>query len=193
MDWSIILNIKEAAVRFLSGVTMQERGRHEPGVETKYEAAKLAEASSTRNRQRTLELNRFTARVMTKLLKIVSNNFHPTKICSMVGLGREKAHLIRPFDRMNLIVKFGSTAMGARQEQMQRVMFVLQAASSLGIQLDPGGAMRLIMEAAGLEFRESMLLSGQPQAGGGGVPRTRPPGTSPAPQLAMAGGGEVVG
>lgn len=186
------INLGQQIIRLLSGVTMQERGRHEPGVETAYEASKLMEASDKRNKYRIRKLNKFTANVMTKVLRIASDNFTPARIMSMVGVPQEYAFGLLPFDKMNLVVKFGSTAIEARNELLNKVMMLGQAAATMGIQLDPTGYMKLVSEALGLEFRESMILAGdQAGAAGGGSAGQNP--QSPAAAPRRAGGGALSG
>ena len=193
-DWYANINITEQVIRQLSGITLQERGRHEPGVETAFEASKLSEASDKRNRYRIRKLNKFTADVMTKVLRIASDNFSSARILSMVGVPEEWAYALKSFDRMNLIVKFGSTAIEARQEMLQKVMMLGQAAAQVGVQLNPSGYMKLVSEALGMEFRESMILTGeQAGAAGGGSPGQTPRSPAAGPQPRQAGGGALSG
>lgn len=193
-DWYANINITEQVIRLMSGVTMQERGRHEPGVETAYEASKLAEASDKRNKYRIRKLNKFTADVMNKVLRIASDNFTAAKILSMVGVPEIHAFALLPFDKMNLVVKFGSTAIEARNEMLNKVLMLGQAAAQVGIQLNPTGYMKLVSEALGLEFRESMILAGD-QAGAavGGSPGQTPRSPAAGPQPRQAGGGALSG
>jgi len=176
-DWFNNYSVVASIIRELSGVTQQERGRHEKGVATAFEVANLAEASDVRNRYRILMVNRFTASVMSKLLRIVSDNFPPERIADMVGLPAEDAFQIMPFDRMKLDVKYGSTAAEARREQLNRVIMFSQLAAQFGLQINPAGALELISGALGLELNESKLLL----AGGGNTgsnEQGRPPAAS---------------
>jgi hypothetical protein len=175
-DWYNNYTVVDSAIRYLSGVTQQERGRHETGVATAFEVARLAEASDVRNRARILKVNKFTANVMTKLLTIASNNFSTERIADMVGLPTENSVMIVPFDRMKLKVQFGSTAIEARREQLNKVVAFSQLAAQFGIQINPQGALELISGALGLELKESMLLLG----GGGGQPSPDAQGRPPA-------------
>ena len=188
-DWFAIKNMLHEQIRMLSGVTMQERGRHEPGVETAFETAKLAQASDKRNRYRIRKVNKFTEDIMDKVLRIVSDNFTPARIFAMVGLPSEMSFMLLPYDKMNLTVKFGSTAIEAREELLQKVAMMGQLAAQAGIQLNPQGYMKLVTEALGLEFRESMLLMGQPQDGGAGTGGIRSPATSSSVQQGGVSGG----
>lgn len=162
-DWFASYSLIDSIIRYLSGVTQQERGRHETGVATAFEVARLSEASDVRNRYRILMVNRFTASVMEKILRIVSDNFPQQRIADMVGLPEENFFMIMPFDRMKLNVKFGSTAVDARKEQLNRVIMFSQLAAQFGLQVNPQGALELISGALGLELNESKLLL----AGGG--------------------------
>lgn len=174
-DWFSNYTVVDSIIRYLSGVTQQERGRHETGVATAFEVARLAEASDVRNRYRILMLNRFVANVMRKLLTIVSDNFPTERIADMVGLPEEFSFQILPFDNMKLEVKYGSTAVEARREQLNRVIMFSQLAAQFGLQVNPQGVLELISGALGLELNESMLLLG----GGNEAPSgSRPPAAS---------------
>ncbi len=111
MEWFNLLNIRSAHIRMLSGVTMQGRGRHEPGVETAFEVAKLQEASDGRNRSRVKKLNIFIAKIMEKQLRIVSDTWTREQILSSLGIPVELSFKLLPFSNMRVDVKFGSTAM----------------------------------------------------------------------------------
>jgi len=145
-------------------------------VRTAFEVAKLGAASDTKNRYRELMVNRFTANVMSKLLRIISDNFPPERILDMVGLPPNFAWAIKPFDRMKLRIKYGSTAMEARREKLNRVVTFVQLASAAGMQINPAGMLELISDALGLELKESMLLVG---GGEGGQLTESPQGARP--------------
>jgi len=178
MDWYANLNIIKKTIRELSGVTEQERGTHEAGVETAYEVARLFESSEGRNRFRMLMLNEFTSSVMEKVLRIASSYFNPAKICDMVGLPTEWSFMLLPYDKMRLSVKFGSTALEARKEQLNRVMLFFQIASQLGMQLNPQAVLAMVSKALGLELQESLLLTGGAGGAGAGM-QERPPAAAP--------------
>lgn len=171
MEWFNLFNIRQAMIRMLSGVTMQSRGRHEPGVETAFEAAKLQEASEGRNRSRIKKLNRFIAKIMEKQLKIVSDTWTREQILSSLGIPVELSFKLLPFSNMRVDVKFGSTAMQARNEELQKVMSFAQIIGQAGIQVNPEGLVKLAANAVGLDFRQLQLLLQQAptQQGGGGV------------------------
>lgn len=168
MEWFSIQNMHNATIRMLSGVTMQGRGRHEPGVETAFEVAKLQEASDARNRSRIKKLNRFIARVMEKQLRIVSDTWSRERILSSIGIPVELSFRLLPFSNMQVDVKFGSTAMQARNEELQKVMTLAQIVATSGIQLNPEGFIKVVANAIGLDFRQlSLLLQAPPQQGQG--------------------------
>lgn len=172
VEWMTLTNMRQAMVRMLTGVTMQGRGRHEPGVETAFEVAKLQEASDGRNRSRVKKLNRFIAKVMEKQLRIVSDTWTREQIVSSLGIPVELAFRLLPFSNMRVNVKFGSTAMQARNEELQKVMTLAQIIGQSGIQVNPSGFVKLVSNAIGLDYRQLELLLQQPPTQGqaGGAP-----------------------
>lgn len=165
----------QASIRMLSGVSMQERGRHEPGVETAFEAAKLAEASDKRNLQRGKKLNKFISGVMEKMLTIVSDTWPREKILDAIGIPPEFSWQLLPFTKIRVNIKFGSTAMQAREEELRKVTMLASLLGQVGIQVNPEGMIKIIANSLGLDFREMQLL------------------LSPAPgQMGQQQGGQVI-
>lgn len=176
-DWYNNLTVIDAFIRQISGVTKQEQGRHETGVRTAFEVSKLLEGSDVRNRHRIKKLDIYTAGVMEKILTIASDNIPVQKIAEMVGLPSEFAFMILPFDKMKLRVKFGSTALEAEQEKLNRVANFAQLAAAMGLQVNPQVFMELMSDALGLEIWEKGLIQNVQQQGGeaGGQQAGRPP------------------
>ena len=162
----------EGITRYISGVTQQERGKHEPGVRTAFEVAQLEEGSDSRNNRRIKKLNNFSASVMSNMLRIASDNIPVAKIASLIGLPPEFAHMIMPFDKMALKIKFGSTAAQAQQQKLNRLMMFTQLATQLGLQLNPQVVMEMMSDALGLELWENSLLV---QGGAAGAQQNQPP------------------
>lgn len=173
MDWWNNFQLHEALIRMLSGVTMQSRGRHEPGVETAYEVAKLTEASDRRNRHRIKKLNNYICRVMEKLLRIVSDTWPRERILDAVGIPAELSFMLMPFDKIRVGIKYGSTALGAREEELRKVMMLAQIIGQSGLQVSPEGFIKLVSNSLGLDYRQmSLLLQQTPtqgQSGGAGM------------------------
>lgn len=180
MEWFSLFNMRQSMMRMLSGVTMQSRGRHEPGVETAFEAAKLQEAGDGRNRSRVKKLNRFIAKIMERQLRIVSDTWSREQILASLGIPAELSFKLLPFTNMAINVKFGSTAMQARNEELQKVMSLAQILGQAGIQVNPEGFVKIVSNAIGLDFRQLSLLLQQPptqgQGGTGSQPGTGEPG-----------------
>lgn len=196
MDWWQNWQLHDAIVRQLSGVSMQSRGRHEPGVETAFEVAKLQEAGDRRNRQRIKKLNIYIAAVMENLLRIVSDTWPRQRILDAVGIPTELSYMLMPFDKIRVDVKFGSTAMQAREDELRKVMMLSQIIGQSGIQVSPEGFMKLVSNSLGLDFRQMSLLLQQPpqqaqQGGGGGGGDMRAEGGQTLSQVLgqMQGGG----
>jgi len=162
-----------SVIRMLSGVTMQERGRHEPGVETAFEAATLAEASDRRNLHRGKKLNKFISGIMEKMLTIVSDTWPKEKILDAIGIPPELSWQLLPFTNIRVNIKFGSTAMQAREDELRKVTMLANLLGQSGIQVNPEGFIKIISNSLGLDFRQTqLLLQPAPQAtqqGGGGA------------------------
>lgn len=194
MEWFTSFQLHEAIIRMLSGTPMQSRGRHEPGVETAYEAAKLDAAGDRRNRMRLKKLDSFIAKIMEKLLHIVSDTWPRERILDTIGIPRELSFKLMPFDKIRVGVKFGSTALQARDEELKKVSMLAQILGNAGIQINPEGFVEVVSNAIGLDPRQTQLLlqqapqSGQPSAGGeGGSPMKE--GSTLSQILGQVGGG----
>jgi hypothetical protein len=196
VDWFNLTNIRESMIRMLSGVSMQERGKHEPGVETAYEASKLAQASSKRNQHRIKKLDKFIASVIEKQLRIISDTWTSEQVLNAIGIPTEFAYRLLPFDKIKINVKHGSTALQARDEELRKVTTLAGILGQAGIQVNPEGFVKLVANALGLSYQQIQLLLQQaPQAGqaaGGQGQGNGEPGGGSAnqilSQLKLAGG-----
>ncbi len=161
-------------IRELSGVTQQELGIHESGVETKFEANMLKEASSVRNAMRKRLFSRFASSVITKLLYVVSLEYPPVQIAQMAGLGSEYAWLIEkagPFDASKYEVRYGMTAANSRQERIQKLMIFRDL---VGPNVNPIMMAKMVTDALDFEFTNELMvyqmLAQGGQGGAGGQP-----------------------
>ena len=112
-------------IRGISGVTAQQRGTHEEGVETAVEANMLQSASDVRNTMRQRMFAKFASRVISKLLYIVTLEYPPEKIAQMAGIDSSYAWTISAagaFDATKFRVDYGMTAINSRQERFQKLM-----------------------------------------------------------------------
>jgi len=182
-DFYANFQLVDSIIRQSSGVTQQDRGKHEPGVRTAFEAGLLEEGSDDKNNRRIKKLNEFTASVMSNILRIASDNIPIAKIAEAIGLPAQFARLITPFDQMSLKVKFGSTAAQAQQQKLNRVMTFTQIATQLGLQINPQVVMEMMSDALGLELWENNLLIP-------GAPAGNQPG-APAPANITGGGNDA--
>lgn len=188
-DWYSMLNIQQQQIRSQSGVPMQARGLHEPGVETAYEVAKLMEASDARNAFRLKKINTFIERITSKMLTIVSNNWTREQIMDIVGLDKNYGAFLLPFNNIKVNVKYGSTALAYRQQKTQQVMMLAQLLSQMGIQINPEGFVKLVSSNIGLDIKENMLLLGGQGTGIANVPPTQI--SSPTGNPGNAGGNKM--
>lgn len=162
MDWFATTGVIEQAIRLLSGVSMQDRGKHETGVQTAFETAKLLEATNARTQDRLLQLNEFVRKIMSNILTIVSTNWPIQKVGELTGLQERYWPALQPFNRMKLNVKFGSTAMSSRLEKRESLLGFAQVMGAAGIQLDPVGFGRKAADAFGIDFNDRLVLFGEP-------------------------------
>lgn len=183
-NWQTVSNEIERQIRMLTGVTMQERGAHEPGVETLGEAGMLLTKSETRTKEKALLLSMFMQNIMSKMLTLSSDFIRPQRIAEIVGIPQELIWRLKPFNEMTLEVKFGSTAIEARNTYLNKLTLLGKLLpNSINQQVF---AIKM-MDALGFGIRDQMLMvSNEPsptpptQTGGGG--------SSPAPQPNVGAG-----
>jgi hypothetical protein len=138
-------------IRSVSGVTEQERGGHERGVETKYEASMLQAASAIRSQLRSEMFSQFCSRVFTKLLYIVSLEYPAMRLAKMAGLSDFYAYKLQsgiPFDSSRFQVRYGQTAANSRRDRMQKLMLFNQIA---GPYFNPAIKMKLAADILDFE------------------------------------------
>ena len=180
-NWMSVINEVQRQIRMLSGSSMQERGAHEPGVETLGESALLAEKSAVRNNDRALLLSFFIQEVMSKMLKLSSDFVRPERIAEIVGIPTELAWKIEPFDRMRLSVKFGSTAIESRQTYLNKLLMLAQLFPQA---LNQQELIQRVMNALGFGIRDIRLLSQQSSQ----APSETPPSPSGGGQGQLSSG-----
>jgi hypothetical protein len=163
----------QEVIRSVTGVTMQERGRHEPGVETKFEASMLKAASDIRSSMRKRMFARFASRVIRKLLYIVTLEYSSERIAQMAGVDPSYAYTISqagPFDDTRFKVDYGMTAANSRQERLEKLGIVMQM---VGQYINPAVMTPMLAEVLDFDFVDEMMiyqamgqgkLSGNPQA-----------------------------
>lgn len=159
-------------IRAATGITQQERGVHEAGVETALEASMLKTASDVRNLMRKRMFSRFASRAISKLLYIVSREYPAQKLAEMAGLGAEFAPEISmgmPFNSTRFKVDYGMTAANSRNERLQNIMIFKQIVGDFA---NPVVLGKMAAEAMDFDFvDELMVLSsiGNSQPGTGGA------------------------
>jgi len=147
-------------IRSISGVTAQERGFHERGVETKYEASMLQAASEIRSQLRSEMFSQFCSRVFTKLLYIVSLEYPAMKLAKMAGLSDFYSYVLQsgmPFDSSRFQVRYGQTAANSRHDRMQKLMLFNQIA---GPYFNPAIKMKLAADILDFEYTTEMMVLG---------------------------------
>lgn len=170
------LGIIQSVIDQASGVSRQDRGKHEPGVRTAFEVSALSQGSDDRNNYRIKKIDNFIATTMSKMLRLANDNMAKEQIAQLVGLPQEFAFMIQPFDQMNLSVKFGSTAADAKQQKLNRLMAFAQLATQMQIPIKPQTFIRMASDALGLELWEQDLVDlNSPQEQGGSAPAGKNP------------------
>lgn len=177
------INLKLDTIRSTSGVTSQEQGIAQPGVDTAFEVNKLAGASDVKNKMRLSIFEAFATRVLEKLIYLVSVEYMPDRISAMVGFDEDVIRqLIVPYDPSRYIVKYGDSAVSANQEKLQKLMILQQT----GLPLNPIEYARQVVDALGLEWTDELIIQGLPmnnmrmsQSGGQRPQGVSTPGASP--------------
>lgn len=148
----------EERIRGISGVTAQQRGSHEAGVETAVEANMLQSASDVRNTMRQRMFSRFASRSISKLLYVITLEYPAERIAEMAGLDSSWAWMIRaagPFDATKFNVDYGMTAVNARQERLQKlVMFK----NLVGDYLNPVVLAKMAADILDFDFVDEMMV-----------------------------------
>jgi len=187
-------------IRSVSGVTAQQRGWHEEGVETAVEANMLQSAADVRNTMRQRMFSRFASRSISKLLYIITLEYPAERIAEMAGLDSSWAWMIRAagtFDATKFNVDYGMTAVNARQERLQKlVMFK----NLVGDYLNPVVIAKMAADILDFDFVDEMMVyqalgmngtqgsSSTPvQNAAGAVAGTRVDGGSPQPLDVLQG------
>ena len=165
------INIKETTIRSMSGVTQQEMGVAETGVDTAFEVNTLKSASDIKNQMRLNTFEAFAKRVIEKLIYIVSVEYTPDRISQMTGIDSNVIEqLIEPYNPGKYILEYGDSAANSNKERMNKLQWLLQ--SPLASAIDPSYAMQMAADVLGLEFTDEMLLPGAAIMGKGGMGNT---------------------
>ena len=165
------INIKETTIRSMSGVTQQEMGVAETGVDTAFEVNTLKSASDIKNQMRLNTFESFAKRVIEKLIYIVSVEYTPDRISQMTGIDSNVIEqLIEPYNPGKYILEYGDSAANSNKERMNKLQWLLQ--SPLASAIDPSYAMQMAADVLGLEFTDEMLLPGAAIMGKGGMGNT---------------------
>jgi len=171
------INIKETTIRSMSGVTQQEMGVAETGVDTAFEVNTLKSASDIKNQMRLNTFEAFAKRVIEKLIYIVSVEYTPDRISQMTGIDSNVIEqLIEPYNPGKYILEYGDSAANSNKERMNKLQWLLQ--SPLAGAINPSYALRLASDALGLEFSDEMILPGGLIGGGQGQQQTVQSGVS---------------
>lgn len=156
----VAINQLRETIRQASGVTQQERGGHERGVETKYEAQMLQGASEVRQQLRSEMFSQFCGRVFTKLLYIVSLEYPVQRLAKMAGLTDFYSYVLQggvPFDSSRFQVRYGQTAANSRRDRMQKLSLFAQLA---GPYMNPVTKMKLAADILDFDFTTEMVVLG---------------------------------
>jgi len=156
------MNYIREIIREGSGVTSQERGVHEAGVETKFEASMLKAGSDVRNALRRRMFSIFASRVMRKLFYIISVEYSPERIARMAGLDpfiySPVIAKMLPFDASKFKVDYGSTAVNSRNERVQKLQLFQQLLAPYAQMINPAIWLKLVTKELGFEYDTEMLI-----------------------------------
>jgi hypothetical protein len=179
------INLKLATIRSSSGVTSQQQGVAQAGIDTAFEVNTLQSAADVKNKMRLSIFEAFAQRVLEKLIYLVSVEYTSDRIAGMVGFDEDiiRQMNIPPYDPSKYIVKYGESAVTANQDKLQKLMILQQS----GLPLNPVEYARQMVDALGLEWTDELIIQGlpmnnmrSPQQGGGERPQgVSTPGASP--------------
>jgi len=173
------INIKETTIRSMSGVTQQEMGVAETGVDTAFEVNTLKKASDIKNQMRLTLFESFATRILEKLMYIVSVEYTPDRIAKMTGIDEFIiSDLLEPYDPGRYLVEYGQTAANSNIERMNKLQWLMQ--SPLAQAINPAWALQIASDALGFEYTDNMILPGVTLQSGAGQQQgaTAPQGVS---------------
>lgn len=162
---------KMATIRELSGSGRMQQGLHEPGVGSATESAVLQNNADVITQWRANKFSEFAARVIEKMLFIVSVTYQPERIAKMVGLPAQSiAPFLEPYDPSKYVLKYGQAAMNDQRDRRDKFMAFMQM---FGPVINPMLAVKVATEIFDLEYTDAlvipgMVLGGQGQQGGQG-------------------------
>jgi len=158
--------IKMATIRELAGSGRMQQGLHEVGVGSATEAATLQNNADVINQWRSNKLAEFAARVLEKMIFIVSVTYSPERIAKMVGYPAESiAPFLQPYDPSKYVLKYGQAALADQQERQQKFMMFVQM---FGQSLNPALVAQIAADIFDLEYTDELLIPGTPMGGAPG-------------------------
>lgn len=157
------ISLLKQIIRSNTGVAMQDRGQHEPGVETLGEVNMLQQASDIRNRMRQRMFSRFASEALGKLLFIISQTYTPERIAKLAGLSpipmyAQVISQMGPFDETRFQLDYGQTAMNSRNERIQKIMVFQQMMGPFMQFVNPVVFAKMATDALGFDWNTELML-----------------------------------
>lgn len=161
-NFQVVMNKLQENIRMMTGVTQQEMGVHEPGVETKAEAGMLKAASEVKNLLRRRMFSLFAQRVMSRLLYIISLEYTPERICTMAGLDpRMYSPVVAqflPFNGRMFDLEYGNSAVNSRAERIDKLRMFTQLMGPYQQMINPAIWLRMVTGALDFDYDVELLI-----------------------------------
>ncbi len=161
---------KMATIRELAGAGRMQQGLHETGVSSATESALLQGNADVITQWRSNKFSEFVARVLEKMLFIVSVTYTPERIAKMVGLDSDTVSAVlrgEPYDPSKYILTYGQAALADRADRREKIESYI---SLFGPVLNTPVIAKLYADVLGIEYTDEMIIPGASMGGaqGGG-------------------------
>ncbi|KKN55838.1 hypothetical protein LCGC14_0578290 [marine sediment metagenome] len=161
-NFNVVMNKLQETIRIQTGVTQQEMGVHEPGVETKAEANMLKAASEVKNLLRRRMFSLFAERVVSRLLYIISVEYTPERICNMAGLNPQLyapvVATFLPFNGRLFDVEYGNSAVNSRVERIDKLRVFTQLMAPYQQMINPAIWLRMVTQTLDFDYDVELLI-----------------------------------
>lgn len=166
--YEINRQMKESTIRGLAGAGKMQQGIRETGVNSATEAATLQANADVITQWRANKFADFVAKILEKMLFIVSVTYTPERIAKMVGLEADTVAAVlrgEPYDPSKYVLTYGQAALADRAERREKFESFI---SLFGSVMNPATAMRIYADILGIEYTDEMIIPGASLAGNNG-------------------------
>jgi hypothetical protein len=160
--------MKMATIRELAGAGRMQQGLHEVGVGSATESALLQGNADVITQWRANKFSEFAARVIEKMLFIISVTYEPERIAKMVGIPNPESLVpfLQPYDPSKYVLKYGQAAVGDQADRREKFMAFIQL---FGQVINPAIAVKVATEIFDLEYTDELTIPGMVLGGNQGA------------------------